>query len=157
MLFKKKERSGVELTAQAAMKIIVILAALSACTPTFNWREVRFEQAGLSALLPCKPDRATRVVQLGGQAVTATMAGCEAGGAMFTVALYEASLQSRAVMAQELVRINQATHSKLLEQGAFVAQAAIYRQSKAGSGNLSELNAQEVEMFLAGLSMSGVK
>lgn len=43
-------------------------------------------EGGLIALLPCKPDRATREVLLAGEPVAVQMAGCEAGGAMFTVA-----------------------------------------------------------------------
>ena len=42
--------------------------------------------AGLGALLPCKPDRASRDLPLGSQSVAVTMIGCEAGGATFAVA-----------------------------------------------------------------------
>lgn len=56
---------------------------LSACTPALNWREVRLD--ALAAMLPCKPDRGTRSVQLAGHALTMDMAGCEAGGALFAV------------------------------------------------------------------------
>lgn len=68
----------------------VLAAALlaSACSPVFNWREVPIVQeapAGLVALLPCKPDRATRSLPLGGETLTLEMAGCEAGGATFAV------------------------------------------------------------------------
>ena len=41
---------------------------LSACSPEQNWREVGFEGAALKAQLPCKPDRTTRSVPLGGRA-----------------------------------------------------------------------------------------
>jgi hypothetical protein len=65
---------------------IVLVAALAACSPTFNWREVPVADSGLVALLPCKPDRASRTMPLGAEAVTVEMAGCEAGGATFAVA-----------------------------------------------------------------------
>jgi len=42
--------------------------------------------AGLVALLPCKPDRASRALPLGDQSVNVEMAGCETGGATFAVA-----------------------------------------------------------------------
>ena len=61
--------------------------ALSACSPTFNWREVRPEQTRLSALLPCKPDSAQRTVPLGGQATELRLLGCDAGGASFAIAV----------------------------------------------------------------------
>ena len=63
-----------------------MLTALGACTPTFNWRDVRIADQGLVALLPCKADRATRALPLGVESVEVDMAGCEAGGATFAVA-----------------------------------------------------------------------
>lgn len=62
------------------------LLGLAACSPTFNWRDVRPEQTPLVALFPCKPDRETRVVSLGLKDVTLTMLACVAGGATFTLA-----------------------------------------------------------------------
>ena len=59
---------------------------LVACSPTFNWREVSLAPAEWKALLPCKPDRASRGVPLGGETLEVQMAGCEAGNATFAVA-----------------------------------------------------------------------
>ena len=67
--------------------LLTALLALAACSPTFNWREVRLERTRLNLLLPCKPDKAQKVVPLGGQATTLAMLGCEAGGATFAVAV----------------------------------------------------------------------
>ncbi|WP_295523010.1 hypothetical protein [uncultured Pseudacidovorax sp.] len=61
------------------------LALLAACNPVFNWRDVPLGD-GLLVLLPCKPDRAQRDVDLAGQAVGLDMAGCAAGDATFAVA-----------------------------------------------------------------------
>ncbi len=61
-------------------------AALAACSPTFNWRDVSIGDDGLMALLPCKADRANRALPLGAEAVQVDMAGCEVGGATFAVA-----------------------------------------------------------------------
>lgn len=63
-----------------------LLVAITACSPVFNWRDARLGESGLVALLPCKPDHATRDVVLGGEQVAMQMAGCEAGGATFTMA-----------------------------------------------------------------------
>lgn len=59
---------------------------LAACSPTFNWREVPVAESGLTALLPCKPDRAERTLPLGAESVRVDMTGCEAGGATFAIA-----------------------------------------------------------------------
>lgn len=61
-------------------------AGLMACSPTFNWREVRLDPTGLVALLPCKPDQAVRPVTMGSARMNLHMQGCEAGHATFAVA-----------------------------------------------------------------------
>ncbi len=63
------------------------LLVLVACSPSFNWREVRPENTRLSLLLPCKPDQAQKVVPLGGQPTLLSMLGCDAGGVTFAVAV----------------------------------------------------------------------
>jgi hypothetical protein len=69
---------------------------LSACSPALNWRLVRTEAASLTFLLPCKPDRASKVVPLGGQASTLSMVGCEADGAMFALAVADTAVPAQA-------------------------------------------------------------
>jgi len=66
---------------------LALLLLPAACSPTFDWREVRFESATPLALLPCKPDRGTREVSMGAAPVSLEMAGCETGGATFAVML----------------------------------------------------------------------
>ena len=62
------------------------LLALTACSPAFNWREVRPDNTALTAMLPCKPDKGSKSVPLGGQPTELFMVGCEASGAMFAIA-----------------------------------------------------------------------
>ncbi|RYX90939.1 MAG: hypothetical protein EOO28_27465 [Comamonadaceae bacterium] len=75
---------------------------LAACNPVFNWREARADNGTLVALLPCKPDRASRSVSLAGQALELKMMGCDAGGATFAVSHATLADPSRAneVLAQ---------------------------------------------------------
>ncbi len=68
-----------------ALAVICVLA-LAACSPTFNWRDTPIGESGLVALLPCKPDRASRALPLGTDSVTVQLVGCEAGDATFAVA-----------------------------------------------------------------------
>ncbi len=70
------------------MRIFLLLAfaaSLAACSPDQNWRQITFEGTALKAQLPCKPDRTTREVPLGGRPVQLSVAGCESGGAMLAV------------------------------------------------------------------------
>jgi hypothetical protein len=59
------------------------------CTPALNWREVRFDDGIVMALMPCKPDSGQRDVPLksGGRDVVASlqMRGCEASDLQFTL------------------------------------------------------------------------
>ncbi len=65
--------------------LTIVTMALSACSPEQNWRQVSFEGTTLKVQLPCKPDRTTREVPLGGAPVLLAVAGCESGGAMLAV------------------------------------------------------------------------
>ncbi len=58
---------------------------LSACQPTYNWRDIHFEGTVLQAQLPCKPDRTQKEVTMAQSRVTLEVAGCEAGGGMWVV------------------------------------------------------------------------
>ena len=86
------------------MRIFLMLACaalLAACSPEQNWRQVTFESTTLKAQLPCKPDRTTREVPLGGAPVQLAVAGCESGGAMLAVmtAALPAGADAQAVLA----------------------------------------------------------
>jgi hypothetical protein len=85
-----------------ALFLTLGLLALAACSPAFNWREVRPENTRLSLLLPCKPDKAQKIVPLGGAPTTLFMLGCDAGGATFAVALADLGDAAKAatVLAQ---------------------------------------------------------
>src|SRR5574343_606733 len=56
-------------------------AALAGCSPALNWRTVAVPEAGLQIALPCKPETATRTVELAGAPQGLSMLGCEADGA----------------------------------------------------------------------------
>ncbi len=74
---------------------------LAACSPTYNWRELRDDAIPLKALIPCKPDRAQREVPLVGQNVILHMHSCDAGGQTFAIAWLElpADADGSAVLA----------------------------------------------------------
>jgi hypothetical protein len=72
-----------------------LIAVLAACSPTFNWREVRPDGVALGFLLPCKPDKAEKTVPLGGRPVPMQLLGCDAGGATFAVAVADVGEAAR--------------------------------------------------------------
>lgn len=87
---------------QVLLAGLVSVSALSACSPTFNWRDVRPEQTSLRLMLPCKPDSTEKTVPLGGVATTLKMLSCDAGGATFAVVVANLGDASRVeqVLAQ---------------------------------------------------------
>jgi hypothetical protein len=81
--------------------------AAAACSPTFNWREVRAGATGLKAVLPCKPDKGSRMVEMVGRQVSLEVVGCDTGGATF--ALMSADLADPARSGQALAQWKKAT------------------------------------------------
>lgn len=65
--------------------LAVALWALAACSPAFNWRDVRPEGGSVGATLPCKPESAQRTVELAGQPVALRMLSCDVGGLTFAM------------------------------------------------------------------------
>ena len=80
-----------QLTAMAPAVVSALACAvcLSACTPTYDWRDVRGETAPFSVLLPAKPSVLSRPVNLGGIQATMTMTAAEVGDVTFAVGTAE--------------------------------------------------------------------
>lgn len=64
----------------------VLMLFLNGCDPTLNWREVRSDDAGYTALFPAKPTSFERAVNLDGLQVMMNMTAAEADGVSFAVA-----------------------------------------------------------------------
>lgn len=141
-----------------AINLVVIAAALTSlgCTPAFNWRDVTFDDLPVTALLPCKPDRGVRSVPLAGAPRQMVMAGCEAGGATFTVAVIRLDDSAQLTLAKaELSTVNKATHSQYSQHGSVLVQAAVYGTPSAERDGPSALSAQAIETFFSGVRLAG--
>jgi hypothetical protein len=53
-----------------------LVLAVAACAPAFDWREIRPDGAGVVALLPCRPDRFERTVEIAGSRVKMRLLSC---------------------------------------------------------------------------------
>ncbi|MEO7390952.1 MAG: hypothetical protein ABIU58_02185 [Ramlibacter sp.] len=106
---------------------LVSMALLAACSPTFNWREVRSETGGLRAMMPCKPDKESRVVPMGGRDVDLKVLGCGTGDATF--ALLSADIVNAGRADEVLGQWKRATlanlHSVAAREAAFVPAGAL--------------------------------
>jgi hypothetical protein len=57
------------------------------CTNALNWRKATVNNERVQLLMPCKPDQASREMQIGPDVrVSLTLKGCEASGMHFTMA-----------------------------------------------------------------------
>jgi hypothetical protein len=73
--------------------------ALSACNPTYNWREVRGSGAPYSVMLPAKPALFTRPINIGGEQTSMTMTAAEVNDVTFAVGTAELSDAAKAQSA----------------------------------------------------------
>jgi hypothetical protein len=104
-----------------------------ACSPGFDWREVRIESTGLKAMLPCKPDKGAREVPMAGRLVTLQALGCDAQGVTYAVLF--ADLGDATQSAEVLAQWNRATLANLRAPDGssqpFVPKGAIALPSSA--------------------------
>lgn len=93
---------------------------LGGCSPALNWRTVALPDASLTIALPCKPDHASRSIELAGTPVDLVMAGCDADGATFAVSY--AALSDPAQLAAAMTHWRAAVIANL---GPGVAATAV--------------------------------
>jgi hypothetical protein len=84
-------------------------ATLAACTPKYDWREVRSGDAHYVVVLPAKPATHSRPIDLDGLHTTMTMTATEVDGATFAVGTAELpdaeqALKALAAMKTAMVR-----------------------------------------------------
>jgi hypothetical protein len=99
-----------------SVALLLWAGTLAACSPTFNWRQVRAEPSTLQAMMPCKPEMAQRPVPMAGRQVELKVLGCDAGGASF--ALLFADIGEAGRSGEVLAQWKQATLSNLRAVGA---------------------------------------
>ena len=68
-------------------RLAALLAALllSACSPTFDWRESRPDGSGATLQFPCRPDRHERSVRVAETTLRVQLFSCSAGDATFSL------------------------------------------------------------------------
>lgn len=87
------------LSSQLATVSILILMTLTACSPKFDWREVRANDAHAVILMPAKPATLSRPIDLNGMPITMTMMAAEVDGVSFALATAELADAAKAQLA----------------------------------------------------------
>jgi hypothetical protein len=80
-----RQREGQHGDRPARLVALVAALLLSACSPTFDWRESRPDGSGASLLFPCRPDRQERRVRVADTMLRLQLFSCSAGEATFSL------------------------------------------------------------------------
>lgn len=104
---------------------LCLLLALSACTPTFDWRTVRSDDLMYEALYPGKPSRAEKTMLFQQQKLTMTMEAVKVKDSLYAVGVIQVppELRSSASMSQLLEFIQSGILSNLKTSQATPHQA----------------------------------
>lgn len=105
----------------------LLAAALAACSPAFEWRNVPLPVLGLQASLPCKPERAERSVEMAGSDLLVVMQTCSASGATFAVACATLTQPERAglTLTHWRAAVLAAAHARELHDQPFQPAGAL--------------------------------
>jgi hypothetical protein len=95
--------------------LLVLLIALSACSPGLDWREVNPAESGARALFPCKPEVSNRLATPT-EPSRMGLAHCKAAGLSFALAWAE--LADPAQIAPALLQMRLSVASKLAATAA---------------------------------------
>ncbi|WP_332854398.1 hypothetical protein [Duganella sp. S19_KUP01_CR8] len=88
---------------------LLLAAALSACSPQYDWRDYRSNDAPYAVLFPGKPASQTRSIQLDTLSVNMTMTAAEVDGVIFAVGsaqLPDAAQGPAAIEAMKTALVN---------------------------------------------------
>jgi hypothetical protein len=109
---------------------MLLVLTLSACSPTYDWRDYRSPDAPYSVLFPGKPATQTRPIRLDQLQLSMTMTATEIDGVVFAIGsaqLADAAQGPAAIEAMKRAMVNNIgatiTSSKTLDNGALEIQA----------------------------------
>ena len=124
---------------RSSISALVVLACVTACNPTFNWRDVRPEGTQLALLMPCKPEAAQKTVPMASQPTPLRMLSCDTGGVTFAVAV--ADVKDPADIPRALAQWQSATLENMKATPG-TPGAAFKLQGLAGAGVLVKATGQ---------------
>jgi hypothetical protein len=87
---------------RAAVGLLAVLVA--ACSPTFNWREVKLPGGPGRAMFPCRPSHEQRQVPLAGRTVALTILSCRTGDTMFALGVADVGQPGQVGAALEALK-----------------------------------------------------
>lgn len=110
------------MTATTTRCAALLLAALAACSPTLDWREVRVDEAALRAQFPCRPERRVREVPIQGIPTRMEMVTCTADGITFATSHFAVTDPTTVSSAMDAVKA-----ASVANIGGLVPKTSPYR------------------------------
>ncbi|GGI55305.1 hypothetical protein GCM10011430_24790 [Oxalicibacterium solurbis] len=117
------------------LPLIAVLALTAACSPKFDWREIRSDNAAYIIAMPAKPAVFTRPIDLNGIATAMTMTATEVDGITFAIGsaeLPEATQAQTSLVAMKTAMVNNIRGTVRHEKTATMPQS-----QNAGTGMLA--------------------
>jgi hypothetical protein len=90
------------------LSLSLIGLALTGCSPTLDWREIRPEDSDAIAMFPCKPTTDARMVSLAGVRVRMVLVACRAVDANWALAFADIADPARVTQALQELRASTA-------------------------------------------------
>jgi hypothetical protein len=106
---------------------VLAVAMVSACSPKFDWRDYRSNEAPYAVLFPAKPATQTRSISLGGEQVKMQMAAAEVDGVTFAVGsaeMADAAKAQAAILAMKTAMVSNIAATITSEKQASAAAAS---------------------------------
>jgi hypothetical protein len=123
---------------------LAVIFLLSACSPKFNWREVRGSGAPFVVTLPAKPASLTRSINLDGTQVQMTMTAAEVDDVTFAVGavtMPDAAQAQKAIVAMKTALVKNiggtVKHEKISPLESVPMVIEIEAESAPGDGKKS--------------------
>jgi hypothetical protein len=113
---------------------------LSACSPTYNWRDYSSPDAPYRVMFPAKPATYARKVDLNGMQVSMTMTAAEVEDTMFAVGSAEAPDAAQAQAALQAMKT-----ALVRNIGGKVTSEKVAAASASSNGQATQSSAVDVE------------
>jgi hypothetical protein len=122
--------------------ILPVLAAalLTACSPTYNWRDYSSTDAPFRVMFPDKPSVHKRTIDIGGMKVEMTMTAVDVDGTTFAVGSAEAPDAAKATEALGAMKT-----ALVRNIGATVTKEKVHASAVAGGANSTQSATIDIE------------
>jgi hypothetical protein len=123
---------------------VLAVAALTACSPKYNWRDYSSIDAPYRIMFPGKPATYTRAVDLNGMKVDMTMTATEVEGAMYAVGTGQAPDAAQAQAALAAMKIALVRNIGATTESEKSAASASVKDGASRSASSSDVDATGV-------------